>query len=111
LSYSNQEVLAPIRARFLQNKQARRRLGALIQDRDCHASEVFFGNLKLAEFEALPLKTKRKGGPARCVRFISRIEGNETRVEVKTYEQLYQDRESFEVFVHTYELDMLGIEY
>lgn len=114
MSYVDYEIFAPIRARLLQNKLARARYGALNQDFDAMKGEVFFGNLTAAEFESLPLKTKRKDRPAYSVRLFSEKAERAkdmSRVFSRTYEELYADRESFGVFVHTYELGMLGIEY
>jgi hypothetical protein len=120
LSYIDQAVLAPIRARLSYNRIARQKYGALIQDRECLPGEAFYGNLGPAEFEALPLRTKRKGGPAKVSRLLSKVVESPDlpdskkmglRVFVGSYEELYGDKESFGVFVHSYELDMLGIGY
>jgi hypothetical protein len=99
---------------MLQNKILRNKYGVLLQDRECQTGEVFYGNLKAAEFEALPLKTKRQGALAYVVRLFSEpapAAKDMCRVFRLTYEQTYGDKESVGVFVHTYELDMLGIEY
>ncbi|MCC7500607.1 hypothetical protein IT396_02285 [Candidatus Nomurabacteria bacterium] len=97
---------------MLQNKEARLKRGALNQDFERKEGEVFYGNLAQREFDALPLRTKRKGGPARLNRILSgKNKQGDNYVFVPTYEELYRDKESFSVFVHTYELDMLSIEY
>jgi hypothetical protein len=62
--------------------------------------EIFFGNLTPAEFDALPLKSKRNGGPARVL-----------NVYGKLYSEAYKDKESIGVYVQTKELDALGIKY
>jgi hypothetical protein len=114
VSYVDHLLLAPVRARLSINRELRQKYGALNQDFDCQKGEIFFGNLSPEEFAALPLKTKRLGGPAYCVRLFSEkaeLAKDMSRVFRQTYEQLYQDKESKSVFVHTYELDILGIEY
>ena len=114
MSYVDQEILAPIRARLLQNKVSRAHWGALNQDFDCLPGEVFFGNLSSAEFAALPLRGKRKGGPAYTTRVFSEPAPKAkdmSQVFSRTYDDLYNDKDSCGVFVHTYELEMLGIEY
>lgn len=105
-------VLESIRARLIDNKKARERRGGLVQDADRLPSEIFYGNLTQAEFDKLPLMTKRRGGPARLTRFVCEpIRGGGSRVFAPTYEKLHNDKESFEVFVNTYELKMRNIEY
>ncbi|MSR70785.1 hypothetical protein EXS62_01980 [Candidatus Kaiserbacteria bacterium] len=111
MSYIDQSVFDSIRTRLSFNQQVRFKRGALTQDFDRQQGEVFFGNLKQAEFEALPLRSKRKGGPARITRILSETVKGVTRVFVPTYEELYKEKDYFEVYVHTAELHDLGIEY
>ena len=103
MSLIDRSVFKRIEERLMLNQEVRRTRGGLLQNLEAGGrlpGEVFYGNLKQAEFDALPLKCKRKGGPARTSGVFS-----------KTYEELYKDKESFAVFLHTYELDMLGIKY
>ncbi len=100
MSYIELHVFKSIEARLLSNRDRRLSRGPLSQDFDCVPGEVFYANLKQEEFDSLPLKCKRKGGPART-----------TGVFSQTFEALYKDRESFAVFLHTFELDLLGIKY
>jgi len=111
VSYIDQSVFQELERRLLRNRKAREKRGALPQDFECLTGEVFFGNLKPVEFETLPLKCKRKGGPARITRVISEIRNSHNVVFVPTYEKLYGDKESIAVYVYTYELDILGIKY
>ncbi len=111
MSYIDQGVFQAVERRLLQNREARERRGALPQDFECLAGEVFFGNIKPEEFEALPLKGKRKGGPARMIRIVSELVKGNTVVSTPSYETLYGDKDSIGVFVHTYELEVLGIKY
>jgi hypothetical protein len=110
---SSKKKLAPIRARLLQNKAMRLKYGALLQDFECAEGEVFYGNLKPDEFDALILRSKRKGAPAYCVRFfLEKVpEAHSSKVLRHTYKELYGDGESFGVFLHMYELDRLGLKY
>jgi hypothetical protein len=108
------EVFAPTRARLLQNKRVRAHFGALLQDFEAQEGEVFYGNLTSAEFDQLPLRTKRKGRPAYVSRYFSepaRGAKDMSRVFGYTYEERYKDKESCGVFVHTSELDRIKIEY
>jgi hypothetical protein len=113
VSYIDQVVLAPIRARLLQNKVMRQKYGALLQDLECKEGEVFYGNLKPHEFDALPLSSKRKGAQAYVVRlFLEKVpDANSTKVIRRTFEELYGDKESVGVFLRVFELDGLGLMY
>lgn len=111
MSYTNRSVFKAIESRLRTNEEARLKRGALVQDFECLPGEVFYGNLKQADFDALPLRTKRKAGPAYATRIFSETRENTNCVFTASYEKLYGDKESFAVFVHTYELDMLGIQY
>ena len=114
MSYADHSVFEPVAAKLRLNKEARLKRGALVQDFPSEGrmpGEVFYGNLDEAGFEALPLKSKRKGEPARATRIFSEQRHNVNRVFTETYENLYGDKTFFAVYVHTYELDILGIEY
>jgi hypothetical protein len=110
MSYSSDDVFKSVRSQLLFNKECREKRG-LPQDRDGVEGEVFLGNYKKADFDALPLRTKRKGGPARLMRLVIDKVGGFPRVHHPTYAELYKDHESFAVFVHSFELDVFGIEY
>jgi hypothetical protein len=60
--------------------------------------EIFYGNLREQEYAALKLATKRRGVVAYTA-------------AGKKYEHEYNDRETFPVFVHTFELTQLRIKY
>jgi hypothetical protein len=83
------------------NHEVRKLRGTLSQDYTGRLpDEIFYANLTEQEYEALPLKCKRKGDLARTTGVLS-----------KTYAEAYGDKESFAVYLHTYELEMLGIRY
>ncbi|MEK7613086.1 MAG: hypothetical protein AAB449_03015 [Patescibacteria group bacterium] len=85
------------------NNEMRMRRGALFQDFSDNGrgpGEIFYANMKKEEFEALPLRCKRDGGPARLLSIFGEL-----------YSERYKDKESIAVYLHTYELDVLGIEY
>jgi hypothetical protein len=111
VNYVNQAIFESVRQKLRSNKEARIKRGALTQDFECLRGEVFYGNLTQAEFDALPLTCKRKGDLAHLAKITSKKMHNVNRVFIETYEERYGDRESFAVFVHTYELTALGIEY
>lgn len=107
MSYINQDFFLSIQTRLEANAQVRFKRGALAQDFasvGCMPGEIFYGNLKSSEFAALPLRTKRKGGPATTTGAIN-----------KTFESIFSKQEDAKeyaaVFVQTYELDILGISY
>ena len=117
MSYIEPDVLAPIRARLLNNRMMREYHGALLQDFESggrQQGEVFYGNLTPDEFMALPLRTKRKGGLAHTVRPFSRPAAKArgmSEVYRLTFADAYGDAKSHSVFVNSAELDLLGIEY
>jgi len=59
--------------------------------------EAFYRNMREAEFEALPLVAKRKGKVAYTA-------------AGESYEKKFNDRETFPVFVHIFELSQLKID-
>ena len=60
--------------------------------------EVFYRNMREAEFAELALTTKRRG----AIAYTSAGE---------SYEKKFKDRETFPVFVNTFELKQLKIKY
>jgi len=116
LSYVDQTFFLSIQTRLWAHAELRHKRGGLPQDfasGGCMPGEIFLGNLNPAEFEALPLRTKRKGGPAYT-----------TAIFGKSYEDIFKQK--FEhasedkrnegksytvVFVQKSELNILGISY
>ena len=110
------DVLAPIRAQLQDMRAARIRHGALVQDfpsQGCRESETFYGNLTQAQYDDLPLRTKRVGGPACAVRLLFEEDKKNKvyLVRVGMYETLYGDKTRFAVYVSKVELDELDIGY
>jgi hypothetical protein len=109
--------LAPIRARLLQLQAMREKYGVLLQDFECKKGEAFYANMTPAQFEELPLGSKRKGNAAYIVRLFSEpakgdLEAKDAHKIVRmTYEEAYGDKESIGVFVLTQELIDRNIEH
>ncbi len=65
--------------------------------------EVFYKNMTLAEFDALPFQCKRNGGPAYICRTLH-----------EPYSEVYKGTKyegMIAVYLHTYELDKLKIRH